>query len=176
MFDNYKRWSGVERFHGKVAELGPGNLTGVASRLVADGCSSVDLVDRFAYEPRAPQIGMNFHYGIAAEEFFRSHQDYEFIVSTAVMEHVYDPLQVLLAVALKVSGTMIHAVDCRDHGQFSDRIHDLSFLRISRLLYAPLRAAGGLNRIRLSAYMSACEQLCLNAKALITELSGLLGD
>ena len=175
MFDNYKLWSGVTRFHGKAAELGPANLTGVALRLLADGCSSVDLVDRFVYSPMATSNNLNFHYGTAAETFFAIHRDYDFIVSTAVLEHVYDPLRTMAAMAsaLKPGGMMIHAVDCRDHGQFSDHLHDLSFLRIPALAYWPLRAAGGPNRVRLSAYLRALEPFRLQTRILVTSLAGM---
>lgn len=47
VFDDYKRYSGVERFHGRVAEVGPGDNCGVGLLFLADGCERADLVDRF---------------------------------------------------------------------------------------------------------------------------------
>jgi len=44
---DYKRYSGVSRFEGRVAEVGPGDSAGVGLMFLADGCESVDLVDRF---------------------------------------------------------------------------------------------------------------------------------
>ncbi|HLS55105.1 MAG TPA: methyltransferase domain-containing protein [Zeimonas sp.] len=47
VFADYKRYSGVSRFQGRVAEVGPGDNAGVGLMFLADGCESVDLVDRF---------------------------------------------------------------------------------------------------------------------------------
>ena len=47
VFSDYKRYSGVEQFHGRVAEIGPGDNCGVALLFLTDGCESVDLFDRF---------------------------------------------------------------------------------------------------------------------------------
>jgi SAM-dependent methyltransferase len=47
VFDDYKQTSGVEEFHGRVAEVGPGDNCGVALLFLADGCERVDLADRF---------------------------------------------------------------------------------------------------------------------------------
>jgi SAM-dependent methyltransferase len=47
VFDDYKQSSGVEKFHGKVAEVGPGDNCGVALLFLANGCERVDLADRF---------------------------------------------------------------------------------------------------------------------------------
>jgi hypothetical protein len=47
VFDDYKRYSEVNTFHGRVAEIGPGDNCGVALMFLADGCDQVDLLDRF---------------------------------------------------------------------------------------------------------------------------------
>ncbi len=47
VFADYKRYAGVERFQGRVAEVGPGDNCGVGLLFLEDGCSQVDLVDRF---------------------------------------------------------------------------------------------------------------------------------
>jgi SAM-dependent methyltransferase len=47
VYADYKRYSGVSRFYGRIAEVGPGDNCGVALMFLADGCESVELVDRF---------------------------------------------------------------------------------------------------------------------------------
>lgn len=47
VFNDYKKMAGVKKFHGTVAEIGPGDNVGVALCFLADGCTRVDLADRF---------------------------------------------------------------------------------------------------------------------------------
>jgi len=47
VFNDYKRYAGIERFYGRVAEVGPGDNCGVAILFIEDGCEKVDLADRF---------------------------------------------------------------------------------------------------------------------------------
>jgi SAM-dependent methyltransferase len=194
IFNEYKFYSGADHFHGRAAEIGPGDLSGVGLRLLADGCDHVDLADRFKSKsnpavqeavnkeiiskyPGANVAKLSRHYGesAAAETFFRANKGYDFIFSCAVLEHVYDPIGALQAMqqALNPGGIMVHMVDCRDHGQFSDRLHDLSFLRLPKLLYRPLGAAGGPNRIRFSAYVNAVKTIGMSHKLYVTALAGI---
>jgi SAM-dependent methyltransferase len=194
IFNEYKFYAGVDHFHGRAAEVGPGDLSGVGLRLLADGCEHVDLADRFKSKsdpgiqdavnrtilsdhPKANIGKLARHYGesAAAETFFRANKGYDFIFSCAVLEHVYDPIGSLRAMseALNPGGTMVHIVDCRDHGQFSDKLHDLSFLRLPKLLYRPLGAAGGPNRIRCSAYVNAAKAMGMSYKLYVTALAGI---
>jgi SAM-dependent methyltransferase len=194
IFNEYKFYSGVDHFHGRAAEIGPGDLSGVGLRLLADGCDHVDLADRFKSKsdpavqdavnrailsdhPKANIAKLSRHYGesAAAETFFHANKDYDFIFSCAVLEHVYDPVSALQAMrqALNPGGIMVHMVDCRDHGQFSDKLHDLSFLRLPRLLYRPLGASGGPNRIRCSAYVNAVKAMGMSHKLYVTALAGI---
>lgn len=113
--------AGLDRFHGRVAEVGPGDNCGVALLMLADGADHVDLVDRF-YSRRDndqhteiyqrivssrpelhahrdarsdndfKQLARRYGADAAAETFFIDNRDYDFIVSRAVMEHVADPL------------------------------------------------------------------------------------
>jgi len=186
VFNVYKRVAGVERFHGRVAEIGPGDSCGIGLMFMAEGCQQVDLVDRF-YSARddrhqeainkalvqqfpllaSLQSNGDFsassfrnlvrHYGRPAETFFDSNRGYDFIVSCAVLEHVYDPLRAVTAMisALNPGGIMVHQIDCRDHGQFSDHFHELKFLELPSVWYSPLKWGGGPNRVRLgSAFCS----------------------
>lgn len=194
IFSEYKFYSGADHFHGRAAEVGPGDLSGVGLRLLADGCDHVDLADRFksksdpavqeevnkailAKYPQANVANLARHYGdsAAAETFFRNNKGYDFIFSCAVLEHVYDPVSALHSMrqALNPGGIMVHIVDCRDHGQFSDRLHDLSFLCLPKLLYRPLGASGGPNRIRCSAYVNAIKGMGMGHKLYVTALAGV---
>jgi len=194
IFNEYKFYSGVDHFHGRAAEVGPGDLSGVGLRLLADGCDHVDLADRFKSKsdpamqeavnrailssyPKVNIAELSRHYGesAAAERFFLTNKGYDFIFSCAVLEHVYDPVGALHAMrqALNPGGIMVHIVDCRDHGQFSDKLHDLSFLRLPKLLYRPLGASGGPNRVRCSAYVSAIKAMGMSHELYVTALAGI---
>lgn len=206
VFSNYKTASGIERFYGKVAEIGPGDSAGVGLLFLADGCTQVDLIDRFfsgreqqhqelihrAIVQRFPQLGSLLRDGLyhetsftglsrqygrlaAGEKFFSTNTGYDFIVSCAVLEHVAEPLKVIssAAAALNPGGMMLHQVDCRDHGQFSDSFHELKFLELPGYLYAPLKWAGGPNRVRLSSYIQTLDQLTLRYKVFVTSLAGV---
>jgi SAM-dependent methyltransferase len=162
--------------------------------LLADGCAHVDLADRFKSKSdpaiqdkvnrailadylkvKADDLARHYGESAAAETFFRANRGYDFIFSCAVLEHVYDPIGSLRAMqqALNPGGIMVHMVDCRDHGQFSDKMHDLTFLRLPNLLYRPLGAAGGPNRIRCSAYVNAIKAMGMSHKLYITALAGV---
>ena len=54
VFSDYKSYGKIERFHGRVVEIGPGDNAGVAMLIAADGAESVDMVDRY-YSARDPK-------------------------------------------------------------------------------------------------------------------------
>lgn len=206
VFSMYKAAARVERFYGRVAEIGPGDSCGIGLMFLADGCDQVDLVDRFFSMRNEQQQGeinraivaqfpalsalrrngdfseksfarLSRHYGekAAAETFFQPNNSYDFIVSCAVLEHVYDPLRAIsaMASALKSGGMMLHQVDCRDHGQFSEHLHELKFLELPDSLYSPLKWRGGPNRVRLGAYLKAVKDAGLEAMVYVNSLAGL---
>lgn len=47
VFADYKKYGDITNFHGHVCELGPGDSSGVALSIMADGATQVDLADRF---------------------------------------------------------------------------------------------------------------------------------
>ncbi|HLY98916.1 MAG TPA: class I SAM-dependent methyltransferase [Candidatus Angelobacter sp.] len=206
VFSMYKAASGVKQFHGKVAEIGPGDSCGIGLMFLADGCEQVDLVDRFfsardeqhqqrinrSLAEKLPQLAalcpdgsymeasfrhLARHYGesAAAETFFTNNRDYDYIVSCAVLEHVYDPLGAMTsaASALKPGGMMLHQIDCRDHGQFSESFHELKFLELPERLYSPLKWRGGPNRVRLSAYCDVLVKMGLDFEVYVNSMAGI---
>jgi SAM-dependent methyltransferase len=176
VFAAYKLWSGIPLFHGSVAEVGPGNTIDTAAMFLNDGCTHVDQIDRFIYSGNEVQHPAIRRLSESAEKFFlRNPRGYDFIVSNAVMEHLYDPLLAIraMAQALNPGGMMIHGIDCSDHGQFSDQMHDLSFLRIPAHLYTPLRLGSGLNRVRLGSYIAALKAQGFKTRVLVRFLSGV---
>ncbi len=47
VFDDYKSIAGIDKFYGRIAEIGPGDNAGVALCMIDDGCDHIDLADRF---------------------------------------------------------------------------------------------------------------------------------
>ncbi|HEX3156392.1 MAG TPA: methyltransferase domain-containing protein [Candidatus Angelobacter sp.] len=205
VFALFKSVSGIKRFQGKVADVGPGESCALGLLFLADGCSQVDLPDRFSFPDSQLQrdvnqavvaahpslrtrmadktfaessfAGLRRYSGenAAAEKFFAANHGYDYIVSVATLEHVYDPLSALthMARALNPDGVMIHNIDFRDHGQFSESFHDLKFLELSDAMYAPLRWQGGPNRVRLSAYLDHLETLGFTVETFAQYVTGI---
>lgn len=145
VFEDYKRYGGVDHFRGRAAEIGPGDNAGVALLMRNDGCDHVDLIDRYrskwdpdhqaaiyrslsdrhglqrfrrgdTWDARALD-GVNWVIGQSAEKFFAQcpPQSYDFVVSRAVVGQLYDPLCALRG--------MIHAL--RPGGKM---IHQVGFI------------------------------------------------
>lgn len=211
VFDDYKLYSGVTSFHGRVAEIGPGDNCGVGMLFLNDGCESVDLLDRFrSIRDRAQQatiygalldeeparaqrlgrynisddtsfLGLTWHDGedAAAERFFTAeHGRYDYIVSRAVFEHVYDPILAFRCMfdVLNLGGMLLHKVDLRDHGMFTPDFHELKFLEVPDWLYPHMtRSSGKPNRVLIAHYRSVLEELGMKYSIKVTCLAGI-GD
>ena len=195
VFRDYKNISGTERFYGKIAEVGPGDSNGVSLLMINDGASSVDLVDKyytnrdeeheknvlFDLLPESFEHGQNQvkrYYGkqASAESFFETNNGYDFIVSRAVLEHVDDPLFSIQSMynALNKDGTLIHKVDLRDHGMFSNyNLHELTFLNIPKWLYGAITSnTGRPNRVMADEYVSLIKGNFNNYSIYVTGLFG----
>ncbi|HQW20856.1 MAG TPA: methyltransferase domain-containing protein [Rhodocyclaceae bacterium] len=208
VFQDYKRYSGAHQFHGRVAEVGPGDNCGVGLLFLQDGCEQVDLVDRFfstrntrfqtgiydallsKYAGLAKFIGgadlgnentfrsIKRYYGpdAAAEKFFATHAGYDFIVSRAVLEHLYNPIEAMrcMAQSLNQGGFLLHKIDLRDHGMFSIAHHELKFLEVPSRLYAWMtKGSGRPNRVMVHEYRKVFQDLGLEGQLLVTRLAGV---
>ncbi len=107
----------------------------------------------------------------SSEIFFLGRSGYDFIVSRAVMEHVTDPILSLqrMADALKPGGRLLHVVDLRDHGMFTQYdFPELKFLGVPPLLYRQMTAETGRpNRAPLRLYREAFPQAAFKVTHLV---------
>lgn len=121
-----------------------------------------------------PNIRRYYGADAAAEEFFHHHQGYDFIVSRAVLEHVYDPRAAIetMARALNPSGMLLHKVDLRDHEMFSRYAHELRFLEVPDWLYSKMVGyAGRPNRVLVDQYRAVLREIGLDYQILVTRLA-----
>jgi len=65
--EDYKKYAGIPHFHGYICELGPGDSSGVALAILADGATKVDLADRF-YSQRDPAYHEQVYQALATED------------------------------------------------------------------------------------------------------------
>jgi hypothetical protein len=137
-------------------------------------CASDHPEDEYSFNGLFP------HYGptASAEEFFKMHRGYHFIVSRAVLQSLSDPLSALrhMARALVSGGMLIHKVDLRDLGMFSGVFHELRFLELPSWLYTCMtRGSGRANRVLINRYRTVLEREGLGYRFFITRLAGV-GD
>jgi SAM-dependent methyltransferase len=112
-------------------------------------------------------LGINWIIGKASEEYFKEcaksrGNTYDFIVSRAVLEHLYDPLYALkyMIDCLKPGGKILHKIDLRDHGMFTPNHHELKFLEVPNHLYPLMvKNSGRPNRILAHHYQNFLEEI-----------------
>ncbi len=131
--------------------------------------------------------GLTLRIGQSAEAYFKQQarsrrQFYDIIVSRAVMEHLYDPLQALedMVTCLKPGGRMLHKIDLRDHGMFTPYHQELTFLTFPGSLHRLMtRNSGRPNRVLWHQYRDLLDRLhkdgLVEYQAYITRLVGV-GD
>lgn len=131
--------------------------------------------------------GITQKVGHPAESYFRecaqsTEPVYDFIVSRAVMQHLFDPLGAVEAMTacLKPGGRMIHKIDLRDLNMFTPQKHELTFLRFPRVVYRYMtQNSGRPNRVLFHGYRDVLEQLkaqgLIDYDIFITRLVGI-GD
>lgn len=189
VFADYLRYGGLRHFHGKVAELGPGDNAGVALLIRKDGGEHVDLIERFQpyvderqrqriYEALSKRHSLEADgsdpnglgsAGItwiitSAEKFLAACPDdtYDFIISRAVLEHLAKPLGALrdMSRALRPGGLLLHEVDLRDHGHFSRSHDEFTWLGFPSWLWRSMtNLSGRPNRILVHRYRGVLERL-----------------
>jgi hypothetical protein len=101
---------------------------------------------------------------------------FDLIISRAVLEEIYNP-DSLFAVADKVlasGGLMLHKVDLRDYGIFSEAgMHPLTFLTIPNFVYRLMSSDSGLpNRKLIAYYRDKVKALGYDGKIFITSIVG----
>ncbi len=194
VFSDYKKYGLLERFSGVAAEVGPGDNAGVALLMRKDGCTQVDLIDRYftnrnveqqtkiyqALERRHALLsfksqdswheqlpGISWKIGHPAELYFQNcaqnqGQIYDYIVSRAVLEHLFNPITALqyMVACLKPGGQMLHKIDLRDHGMFTPEHHELTFLEIPKYFYRLMtHNSGRPNRVLVNHYRKALTEM-----------------
>jgi SAM-dependent methyltransferase len=202
----YKEHGGVDAFYGRVAEVGPGDSAAVAALLRNDGAAQVDLVDRFRRKPidegralldaldqrhglEALRCGdrwsndsvsaVDWQVGQSAEGYFRQcpPETYDFIVSWAVMEHLYDPIDAMrdMVRCLRPGGRMLHTIDLTDHDLFSLRGEELAWLRYPSWLWRLMTShSGHPNRVLAHQYRRELDDLVREGKIDYTLLVTLM--
>ncbi len=112
-------------------------------------------------------IGIDWKIGQAAEVYFKqcaqnSGEIYDFIVSRAVLEHLYNPIDALryMLDCLKPGGKMLHKVDLRDHRMFTPNHDELKFLEVPSSIYPLMvKNSGRPNRIFAHRYRQFLEEM-----------------
>lgn len=97
-------------------------------------------------EPDIKPKGLSVQSEIGFEDLILE-DEVDFIMSTAVLEHVMDPAGVYrkMAEVTPRGGWMFHAIDLRDHRHFD--VDPLAFLTLTEAEYAPIKSE---NRLRAS--------------------------
>jgi SAM-dependent methyltransferase len=111
--------------------------------------------------------GVAWRNGDSAEDYFRKcaqqgSPTYDFIISRAVFEHLYDPLEALtnMVKCLRRGGRMSHKIDMRDHGMFTPVHDELTWLAVSRFMLRLMTSHSGRpNRVLVHQYRKVLDEL-----------------
>lgn len=117
-------------------------------------------------------------YGMAIEDVKKEFNSeyFDFIVSRAVVEHLYDTESAFFSMdrLLIPGGVMVHKIDFRDHGMFSSYgLHPFTFLTIPDGVYRLMKADSGKpNRRLINYYREKMIELNYDIKIFITQIVG----
>jgi hypothetical protein len=107
-----------------------------------------------------------------ADSLTSRYGSFDFIVSCAVLEEIYDLDATFAAMDKLISGGgyLIHRIDLSDYGIFRNQgMHPLTFLTIPERIYKRMAADSGLpNRKRISYYVDRMKELGYDARFFIT--------
>ena len=202
LYTDYLAYAEISVIKGRVCEIGPGDNFGLAVTLLAHGADEVQAIDRFypqrdparqrriyaaldekfaATEPfDGPPDETNirrfqYHAGQPAETYFHTTgQNFDAIVSRAVLEPLYDPISALdgMYSTLAPGWLLLHRIYLRDHGMFAGH-HPLTFLTIADPFYRLMvRYTGRPNRLRLNSYRNWHADSGARGGLKITRLAG----
>ena len=203
VYNDYIEYGQLDGFQGNISEIGPGDNFGVALKILFGGANSVHTIDRWhsfrdestmkdIYEALYQKEGysklfegypsektiknLHAHSGVSAERFFReTNLKFDAIISRAVLEHLYSPLNALdsMATTLRPGGLLIHRIDLRDHGMFSGH-HPLTLYTINNIIWRKMtRNSGRPNRFLITDYENWLKQSGIEGELLITRLAGI---
>ena len=103
-------------------------------------------------------------------------KSFDFIISWAVLEHLYDSDAAFHAmdILLADNGCMIHGIDLRDHGMFSSvGMHPLTYLAISDPIWKLMTYHSGKpNRKLIDYYRNKMMELGYDHRMLIRRIVG----
>jgi SAM-dependent methyltransferase len=121
---------------------------------------------------------LHYIHGVGIEEADKILEpgSFDFIVSRAVIEHLYDPNAAFSAMnrLLKSGSYMIHKIDFSDHGLFSSKgFHPLTYLTIPESLYRLMTYDSGKpNRRLINYYKQKMIALGYDVRILISHIIG----
>ncbi|MGH9872028.1 MAG: methyltransferase domain-containing protein [Pyrinomonadaceae bacterium] len=112
----------------------------------------------------------------AIESLTELSKSFDLIVSRAVLEEIYNPDSLFTAAdkVLASGGHMLHKIDLRDYGIFSEGgMHPLTFLTIPNFVYRLMASDSGIpNRKLIAYYRDKVKALGYDAKVFITSIIG----
>jgi SAM-dependent methyltransferase len=112
----------------------------------------------------------------ATSKLLSQDQQFDLILSRAVLEEIYDPSGVLRAAdqLLKPGGIMLHKVDLSDYGIFRDGgMHPLTFLTIPGFLYRRMSSDSGIpNRKLMGYYQETMKKLGYEVRVFVCSTIG----